>query len=321
MEPRIGLTASDLKHPVAKEFLDLLDKIIQDGTISREEFIELKNWLFKNKDYEIPAVTFLWEKLTEIASDGKISKEDTKFFFDSILIVLPAKNRKVASNARKEFELEQKELQKLKVETDRLKALAELKKNSKSEPKLGDDLNNDSDFSIRQNQKDDCLEELDFLVAGTKYHQGNKNLVEGEKVFFVRDKTNKYDSNAIRVLTEDKLMVGYMPAHLASKIAPMLDKGCQDDSYIKKILYNDVPVVVSKIYKVQSQNSQSKVTTKPSSQFDYKAVVKSFGFVAYKILKVAIFLLKFLGKYAWILLKKAYKLVTNLISSYFNKSK
>lgn len=321
MEQRIGLTASDLKHPVAKEFLDLIDKTIQDGTISREELIQLKNWLFKNKDYEIPAVTFLWEKLTEIASDGKISKEDTKIFFDSILIVLPPKNRKVASNARKEFELEQKELQKLKEETDRLNALAELKKNFNSVPNLGDHLNNDSDFSTHQNQKGDCLEELDFLVAGTKYHQGNKNLVEGEKVFFVRDKTNKYDSNAIRILTEDKVMVGHMPAHLASKIAPMLDKGCQDNSYIKKILYNDVPVVVSKIYKVQSQNSQSKVTTKPSSQFDNKAVVKSLGFVAYKILKVAIFLLKFLGKYAWILLKKSYKFVTNLISSYFNKSK
>jgi HIRAN domain len=275
MDPRIGLTASDLKHPVAKEFLDLLDKTIQDGTISREELIQLKNWLFKNKDYEIPAVTFLWEKLTEIASDGKISKEDTKIFFDSILIVLPAKNRKVASNSRKEFELEQKELQKLKEETDRLNAFAELKKNFNSGPNLGDNLNSDSDFSTHQNQKGDCLEELDFLVAGTKYHQGNKNLVEGEKVFFVRDKTNKYDSNAIRILTEDKVMVGHMPAHLASKIAPMLDKGCQDDSYIKKILYNDVPVVVSKIYKVQSQNSQSKVTTKPSSQFDNKAVIKS----------------------------------------------
>ena len=321
MEPRIGLTASDLKHPVAKEFLDLLDKTIQDGTISREELIQLKNWLFKNKDYEIPAVTFLWEKLTEIASDGKISKEDTKIFFDSILIVLPAKNRKVASNARKDFELEQKELQKLKEETDRLNALAELKKNFNSGPILVDNLNSDPDFSTHQNQKGDCLEELDFLVAGTKYHQGNKNLVEGEKVFLVRDKTNKYDSNAIRILTEDKVMVGHMPAHLASKIAPMLDKGCQDDSYIKKILYNDVPVVVSKIYKVQSQNSQSNVTTKPSSQFDNKAVVKSFGFVAYKILKMVIFLLKFLGKYAWILLKKAYKFVTNLISSYFNKSK
>ena len=298
-----------------------LDKIIEDGNISREEFIELKNWLFKNKDYEIPAVTFLWEKLTEIASDGKISKEDTKFFFDSILIVLPAKNRKVASNARKEFELEQKELQKLKEETDRLKALAELKKDVNFEPNFIDDLNNDSYLSINQNEKGECLEELDFLVAGTKYHQGNKNLVEGEKVFFLRDKTNKYDSNAIKILTEDKVMVGHMPAHLASKIAPMLDKGCQDDSYIKKILYNDVPVVVSKIYKVQSQNSQSKVTTKSSSQFDNKAVVKSFGFVVYKILKVAIFLLKFLGKYAWILLKKAYKLATNLISSCFNKGK
>ena len=321
MEPRVGLTASDLKHPVAKEFLDQLDKIIEDGNISREEFIKIKDWLFKNKDYEIPAVTFLWVKLTEIASDGKISKEDTKVFFDSILIVLPAKNKKVASYARKEFELEQKELQKLKEETNRLKALAELEKNSKSEPKLGDDLNNDSDFSIRQNQKDDFLEELDFFVAGTKYHQGNKNLVEGEKVFFVRDKTNKYDSNAIRILTEDKIMVGHMPAHLASKIAPMLDKGCQDDSYIKKILYNDVPVVVSKIYKVQFQNSQSKVTTKSSSQFDNKVVFKSLGFVAYKIFKVVIFLLKFVGKYAWILLKKAYKVISTWISSYFNKGK
>ena len=321
MEQRIGLTASDLKHPVAKEFLDLLDKTIQDGTISRDEFIQLKDWLFKNKDYEIPAVTFLWEKLTEIASDGKISKEDTKFFFDSILIVLPAKNRRVASNARKEFELEQKELQKLKEETDRLKALAELKKNVNSEPNFIDDLNNDSYLSINQNEKGECLEELDFLVAGTKYHQGHKNLVEGEKVFFIRDKTNKYDSNAIRVLTEDKLMVGYMPAHLASKIATMLDKGCQDDSYIKKILYNDVPVVVSKIYKVQSQNSQFKVTTKPSGQFDNKAVVKSLGLIAYKVLKVAIFLLKFLGKYAWILLKKAYKVIFNWISNYFNKGK
>jgi hypothetical protein len=68
MERRIGLTAADLKHPVANEFLDLLDNIVQDGAITKEEIISLRDWLVKNKDYEIPAVTFLWDKLPLVLS-------------------------------------------------------------------------------------------------------------------------------------------------------------------------------------------------------------------------------------------------------------
>jgi hypothetical protein len=296
MERRIGLTAADLKHPVANEFLDFLDNIVQDGAITKEEIISLRDWLVKNKDYEIPAVTFLWEKLKEVASDGKIDKDDTKILFDAILLVLPSKNRKVAKEARKEFELEQKEIQKIKEDTEKAKRSAELRVKSDQEKDV-EDCEDEPEIRFQGKPSTTFVEHLDFLVAGTNYHPGHKNVVSGERVCFVRDPDNKFDSNAIRILTVDKVMIGHVPAFLAEKIAPLLDRGYLDESYIKRILYNDVPVVVSKVYLENIPDSQSPIgKISETKKFRFFRIM---GFVLRMILKWSYWLIKLALKQIW----------------------
>lgn len=296
MERRIGLTTADLKHPVAKEFLELLDNIVQDGAITKEEIISLRNWLVKNKDYEIPAVTFLWEKLKEVTSDGKINKDDTKVLFDSMLLVLPSKNRKIAKEARREFELEQKEIQKITEDSEKSKRLSGLRGN-KDQPKDVEEYEESPEIQFQENRRSISAEHLDFLVAGTNYHPGHKNVISGEKVYFVREPGNKYDSNAIRILTVDKVMIGHVPAFLAEKIAPLLDRGYMNESYIKRILHNDVPVIVSKVY--LDNNQDSNLSGRASAYPNKGSFFKILSYVLRVFFKWSYWLLKLALKYLW----------------------
>ena len=155
------------------------------------------------------------------------------------------------------------------------------------------------------------VEHLDFLVAGTNYHPGHKNVVSGERVYFVRDPDNKFDSNAIRILTVDKVMIGHVPAFLAEKIAPLLDRGYLDESYIKRILYNDVPVVVSKVYLENSPDSQSPISKiSGTKKFRFFRII---GFVLRMILKWSYWLIKLVLNYLWRGILKIYKLIEDKV--------
>lgn len=66
---------------------------------------------------------------------------------------------------------------------------------------------------------------LIVTVAGTSYHQENiPGLKEGEPVHLVRQLDNRFDKNAIQVLTTDRKLIGYIPAYLAEKMAPVIDE-------------------------------------------------------------------------------------------------
>ena len=55
-----------------------------------------------------------------------------------------------------------------------------------------------------------------------------KELKENDKIFIRREPTNRYDTNAIMVLTEYG-QVGYIGKDYSSILAPMMDAGAQFD--------------------------------------------------------------------------------------------
>lgn len=61
---------------------------------------------------------------------------------------------------------------------------------------------------------------MKFAIAGPMYTQARwLDLDDGQKVFFAKDPTNKYDPKAIRVLTELGEPIGYVPKTLTSLVA------------------------------------------------------------------------------------------------------
>ena len=47
------------------------------------------------------------------------------------------------------------------------------------------------------------------------------HVAEGDKLKLKREPDNQYDPNAIQVLTESELMIGYLPRNIASRLMPV----------------------------------------------------------------------------------------------------
>lgn len=65
-------------------------------------------------------------------------------------------------------------------------------------------------------------------IVGMSYHTGAKEKVaklpDNTTVILRRDPQNEYDSNAVKVMTRDGFMLGYLPATKARTIAPEMDR-------------------------------------------------------------------------------------------------
>lgn len=243
MEERIGLSKKDLEDPVGKELLELLVKFTEDGVLSRDEFLGMRSFLQKNHGSKINAIKFLGDKFKEIASDNKIIKEEVKLFFSAILLVLPTREKKEAKSARRDHELEQKELEKIKKEMER-------QEKSKKLQKEKEEREQDRAKKIKEEIKysESLICDFDFVVAGTQYHKGYMEIDEGDSLHLIREPQNQYDSNAILICTEAGVSVGYVPRYLAEEMAPHLDNGCEQLTFVKKMLHNNSPVVIVSLF-------------------------------------------------------------------------
>lgn len=70
-------------------------------------------------------------------------------------------------------------------------------------------------------------------------------------MYLVREPSNAYDSNAIKVISETGLHIGYVPREDAAYLADVLDTGCKQKLEIKKILsgkHAHMPVIVGGLY-------------------------------------------------------------------------
>lgn len=64
-----------------------------------------------------------------------------------------------------------------------------------------------------------------YIVVGLRYHDGIAKA--GEQVSLVRERSNKWDRNAIRVYNSNDEGVGYIARGMAAKLAPMMDMGAR----------------------------------------------------------------------------------------------
>lgn len=227
---RTSLTKKQLETDAGRDLLNICQSITADGRIADEEINAIHQWLEKNCHIDLPAAHFLTEVLSRTLENQTISDEERREIAKSIEAVLPPSERKHASLARKQTELEAQQLARDATEK------------SKQEAK-----------QLKNLQRP--LATADFMVAGTK-HEDRSEIIDIEirlesKVILKRDKSNRHSRFAIAVLTESGECIGHVPEDYAQQLAPILDQGAVQTASVKKILeYSSgpVPVIIARLY-------------------------------------------------------------------------
>lgn len=97
---RLSLTKSQLTSSVGQEFLNLLQEIGKDGILEYEELERLSDFLNRNKNCEIPGVSFLFNLMVEVCRDQKITSEELVEIQLGIERVLPPATRAEIKRSR-----------------------------------------------------------------------------------------------------------------------------------------------------------------------------------------------------------------------------
>jgi hypothetical protein len=214
--PRVSLTSKQLETAIGIDLLALCQGITSDGSVTTEEAEELRRWLEENASIELPAIGYLRTVVEQILADGCITKEELKELHQAIEKVLPPDHRKTSQAVRKNLE---------QIDKAKMRPVAR----------------------------------LDSMVAGVT-HEGrayvvHKHVEEGDRVFLVRDRANRYSKAAIEVRLENGMQIGYVPDDEAQHLAPVLDAGAVHTAWIKKIWPGkrvDVPIIAGAFYAADS---------------------------------------------------------------------
>lgn len=85
----------------------------------------------------------------------------------------------------------------------------------------GDNENEEEDYESEP-EEDVLILSTRTQVVGIQHYRGVVGI--GEQVTLVREPNNPYDRNAVRVLNIRNIQVGHIPATVASRLAPLMDR-------------------------------------------------------------------------------------------------
>lgn len=226
MALRVRLTKAQRTSIEGTELLQLLQMVTADGTLSAQEVVDLRDWLKRNQDSDVPAIEFLGEVVERVVADGRVTRAEQEELYAAIERVMPADLAGVAKQARLPVR-----------DRARQRQLEEREHNR---------------------QRD----YLNFLVAGVSYEgraERIRKLVRPEMpVKIVREPDHPYGATACRLfLADSDVEFGYVPAELTRPnedgpgLAAMLDEGCRYEARVLKLWqgrHHLIPVVVVTIY-------------------------------------------------------------------------
>lgn len=227
---RVSLTKTQRQTEIGVELISLCQSFTEDGSLSDEEIHGLRAWLEANQSSDLPAISFLIETVQKVLEDGKVTKEERQAVYKALETVLPPEIRKEAVARRREIELDEKNYQ---------RALRDQEKQEKRE----------------EREQNRTIGSWNFMVAGVRYEDRpaliEKNVRADNIAFLKRDKFNKHSRNAIEVLTQNGVMIGFVPEDDAVDMAPLFDQGCRYEAFFTKVLSGGrtpIPVVQTYVY-------------------------------------------------------------------------
>ena len=90
----VKLSADHLSSDIGVALLDLLDRVVADGTLSNQEIADLSAWLGEAaQNSTIPGIHFLREEVAGILADGSVSDAERNLLQNAILRVMPITER------------------------------------------------------------------------------------------------------------------------------------------------------------------------------------------------------------------------------------
>lgn len=97
---RLSLSKSQLASPIGQELFNLLLEIGKDGVLEYEELERISDFLNRNKNCEIPGITFLFNLMIAVCEDQTITAEELVDIQLGIERVLPLATRAEIKRSR-----------------------------------------------------------------------------------------------------------------------------------------------------------------------------------------------------------------------------
>jgi hypothetical protein len=191
---RTGVHASSWVSP-GTELLSLCQTAAADGALSARQLRLVRAWLEHSGEFEVPARDYVRELVEHILRTGKVTPADQQALARALEPCLPPQ---------------------LKQATLRL---------------VGSDRMHYPDESAAQRASNDILASACFMVAGCPSERRSafapRFARAGDPVLLVRERENAPEPSAIQVCTGKGRKLGFVPAHRAKVLAPLLDRGAR----------------------------------------------------------------------------------------------
>lgn len=194
------------------ELIELCSTITEDGRLLDQEIAALQEWSDRYRDVELPARTFLREKIKRVLTVGAISDADRIELQVAIERILPPEVRHTPKSVA------------------RVAAAAAGDRNLPLET---------YEFLVADTRRDGRS------TAIARY------AFNGDEVLLVRDVDNPHSRNAILVRLASGYDIGHVPEADARTLAPYLDRHLRYRANIRKILtggHAPIPVIVAEVY-------------------------------------------------------------------------
>jgi hypothetical protein len=229
-EQRVSLSKKQLATAAGAELLKLCQSIKSDGRLSKDDIINLANWLAANKQCGLPGVDYLYGVVERIVADKKVSADEMKELHAAIEKVMPGDARKSAVESRKGIEKAKKQKQE------------EIERAEKEAEKQAERLRKEQERERRRQEWANRPQGFHSKIHGvTKRNDDGSNrqtiirdyVRPGMQLIVKREPDNPYDEFAISFwvktrtlgIFETERQIGYLDSCIASDLAPYLDKG------------------------------------------------------------------------------------------------
>ncbi len=179
------------------ELLSLCQTAAADGTLTRRELARLREWLDRSAEVEVPARVYVREWVEHALRSGRVAPADLQALARVLEPSLPRELRRRPAALRL----------------------------------VGSERMAYPDDSAAERVKNEILASACFMVAGCQSDRRtpilHRQARAGEPVLLVLERQHSSGAGTIEVRTANGKPLGFVPAHRARDLAPLLERGAR----------------------------------------------------------------------------------------------